>query len=67
MKVKGDKRKYAGRKESWMKPQRKPRRVDKAMSIGTLVRENRSNYSGDFEKRMASLNEEIDNILLEEN
>ena len=67
MKVKGDKRKYAGRKESWTKPQRKPRRIDKAMSIGTLVRENRSNYSGDFEKRMSTLNEEIDNILLGEN
>ena len=69
MKVKADKRKYAGRKESWSKPTgfRKPRNTLKALSIGTLVRENRSNYSGDFEKRMSTLNEEIENILIEEN
>jgi len=67
MKVKADKRKYAGRRESWVKPQRKPRRIDKAMGIGTFISENRSNYSEDFEKRMSSLNEEIEKILIEEN
>ena len=66
MKVKADKRKYAGRRESWVKPQRKPRRFDKAMGIGTFISENRSNYSEDFEKRMSSLNEEIEKILIEE-
>jgi hypothetical protein len=37
------------------------------MGIGTFISENRSNYSEDFEKRMSSLNEEIEKILIEEN
>jgi len=62
-----DRREKAGRRESWGvgKP-RKPRNVFKAMSIGTLVKENKSNYSEDFEQRMSSLNEEMDKILSEE-
>ena len=67
MKVKADKRKQAGRRESWLKPQRKQRRTDKAMNIGTFISENRSNYSEDFEEKMSSLNEEIENILIEGN
>ena len=65
--VKHDKRREAGRKESWGvgKP-RRPRDVFKAVSIGTLVKENKSNYSEDFEKKMSSLNEEMDRILSEE-
>ena len=62
-----DRRKDAKRKESWGvgKP-RRPRDVFKAVSIGTLVKENKSNYSEDFEKKMSSLNEEMDRILSEE-
>ena len=65
--VKHDKRREAGRRESWGvgKP-RKPRNVFKAMSIGTLVKENKSNYSEDFELRMSSLNNEMEKILSEE-
>ena len=65
--VKHDKRREAGRKESWGvgKP-RRPRDVFKAVSIGTLVKENKSNYSEDFENRMSSLNEEMDRILSED-
>ena len=64
--VKHDKRREAGRKESWTNKPRKPRNVFKAMSIGTLVKENKSNYSEDFENRMSSLNEEMDRILSED-
>ena len=69
MKVKpvDDGRRTAGRRESWLKPQRKQRRLNTAMGIGTFISENRSNYSEDFEKRMSALNEEIENILIEEN
>ena len=64
--VKHDRRREAGRKESWMNVPRKPRNVFKAMSIGTLVKENKSNYSEDFENKMSSLNEEMDKILSED-
>jgi len=65
--VKYDKREKAGRKESWgaTKP-RKPRNINRAMSVGTLVKENKSNYSEDFENKMSSLNEEMDRILSED-
>lgn len=61
-----DKRREAGRFESWTNPTRKQRDITKALSIGTLVKENKSNYSEDFEKRMSSLNEEIERILSED-
>jgi hypothetical protein len=65
-KKKFDNREKAGRKESWLNKPRKPRNVFKAMSIGTLVKENKSNYSEDFENKMSSLNEEMDRILSED-
>jgi hypothetical protein len=65
--VKHDKREKAGRKESWgATKQRKPRDINKALSIGTLVKENKSNYSEEFENKMSSLNEEMDRILSED-
>ena len=64
--VKHDKRKDAGRKESWMNIPRKPRNIFGAMAKGTFIKENKSNYSEDFENRMSSLNEEMDRILSED-
>ena len=66
-KKKYDGREKAGRKESWgaTKP-RKSRNINRAMSVGTLVKENKSNYSEDFENKMSSLNEEMDRILSED-
>ena len=62
-----DDRQRAGRKESWgaTKP-RKQRDIFKAMSIGTFVKENKSNYSEEFENKMSSLNEEMERILSED-
>jgi len=62
-----DDRKKRGARESWgaSKP-RKPRDIFKAMSVGTLVKENKANYSEDFENKMSSLNEEMDRILSED-
>ena len=65
--VKHDKREKAGRRESWgVGTPRKPRNVFKAMSKGTFIKENKSNYSEDFENKMSSLNEEMDRILSED-
>ena len=65
--VKHDKRETAGRRESWgVGTPRKPRNVFKAMSKGTFIKENKSNYSEDFENKMSSLNEEMDRILSED-
>ena len=45
---------------------RKPRNIFGAMAKGTFIKENKSNYSEDFENRMSSLNEEMDRILSED-
>ena len=66
-KKKNDNRKTAGRKESWgVNKPRKPRNLNKALSIGALVKENKSNYSEEYENRMSLLNEEMDKILSED-
>ena len=65
--VKHDKRREAGRKESWgVGMPRKPRNIFGAMAKGTFIKENKSNYSEDFENKMSSLNEEMDRILSED-
>jgi len=66
-KKKRDRRKDAGKLESWGVPgPRKPRNIFGAMAKGTFIKENKSNYSEDFENRMSSLNEEMDKILSED-
>ena len=66
-KVESDRRRNAKRRESWgTSGPRKPRNVFASMAGGAFIKENKSNYSEEFENRMSSLNEEMDRILSED-